>query len=85
MSAIADGVMSKNEKIATIKGKFRTGTKATSLAKDTPNVFKFKLDSDAALVSVATRLSLHYLPGRLGRLSDWIRSNRESVGILRNL
>ena len=65
MCAIADGLISKHETIATIKGMFRTVTKATALAKDTPDVFKFKLDSDAALLSVATRFSLHYLFGRL--------------------
>ena len=58
VNAVSAGVISKNEKLATIKGKFKTGTKAVALEKDTPGVFKFKLDSDTALVAVAVRLSL---------------------------
>ena len=80
VSAIADGVMSKNEKIATIKGKFRTGTKATSLAKDTPGIFKFKLNSGAAHVSVAIRHSLRYLFAHLGPTRS--APKRESGGTL---
>ena len=69
-----------NEKIATIKGKFRTGTKATSLAKDTPGIFKFKLDSGAAHVSVAIRHSLRYLFAHLGPTRS--APKRESGGTL---
>ena len=58
VNAVGAGVISKHEKLATIKGKFKTGTKAAALEKDTPGVFKFKLDSDNELVSVAVRLSL---------------------------
>ena len=58
MNAVGAGVISKREKLATVKGKFETGTKAAALEKDTPGVFKFKLDSDNELASVAVRLSL---------------------------
>ena len=58
VNAVGAGVISKREKLATIKGKFKTGTKAAALEKDTPGVFKFKLDSDTALVAVAVRFSL---------------------------
>ena len=57
-SAVAAGVISKNEKLATVKGKFKTGTKAVALEKDTPGDFKRKLVSDTALAAVAVRLSL---------------------------
>ena len=58
VNAVGAGVISKCEKLATIKGKFKTGAKAAALEKDTPGVFKLKLDSDTALASVAVRLSL---------------------------
>ena len=58
VNAVSAGVISKSEKLATIKGKFKTGIKAVALEKDTPGVFKFKLDSDTALVAVAVGLSL---------------------------
>ena len=58
VNAVGAGVISKREKLATIKGKVKTGTKAAALEKDTPGVFKFKRDSDSELVSDAVRVSL---------------------------